>query len=269
MSKYIKAVTSSDFETEVIEKSKTVPILIDFWADWCAPCKQLMPILHQIVDSLKGSVHLATVDTDAEQELSMNFGIRSLPTVLLMKNGEIIEQFMGVQPESEIRKLIEPHVTPVSEPAEEISNSMQKALDLINNNQVLDAIPYLKQESSLQAKLLLIKIYLQEGEMEKALDSFAKLTDDEQENDEAKTIKTILDLVELGQKTQNKALKHAINQTVSVNPEQGINQLLELLATAQTDEKGEIKQSLISAFNLLDDAKLISQLRRKMAALIF
>ncbi len=269
MSEYIKAVTSSDFETEVIEKSKTVPVLIDFWADWCAPCKQLMPLLHQIVDSLKGSVHLATVDTDAEQELSMNFGIRSLPTVLLMKNGEIIEQFMGVQPESEIRKLLEPHVTPVSEPAEEISNSMQKALDLINNNQVLDAIPYLEQESSLHGKLLLIKIYLQEGEVEKALESFAKLTDDEQENDEAKTIKTILDLVEQGQKSQNKALQQAIDQTISVNPEHGIHLLLQLLAEAKDTEQNEVKQSLISAFNLIEDARLVSQLRRKMAALIF
>ncbi len=269
MSEFIKAVTSADFEQEVIEKSKTVPVLIDFWADWCAPCKQLMPVLHQIVDSLNGSVHLATVDTDAEQELAMNFGIRSLPTVLLMKNGEIVEQFMGVQPESEIRKLLEPHLAPSSDKKTQASDAMQKAMDLINDGQVLQAIPYLEQESSLHGKLLLIKIYLQEGEVDKAIESFAQLGSDEQENEEARTIKTILDLIQLGQKSQNTSLQQAIDEIVSVNPEHGINRLLQLLSKANADEKNEIKQSLISAFNLIDDTKLVSQLRRKMAALIF
>jgi putative thioredoxin len=269
MSEYIKAVTSSDFEKEVVEKSNTTPVLIDFWAQWCAPCKQLMPLLHQIVDSLNGALHLATVDTDAEQELSSSFGVRSLPTVLLMKNGEIVEQFMGVQPESEIRKLLEPHLTQTPTKSKNTSDAMQKAMDLINNGQVLQAIPYLEQEGSLHGKLLLIKIYLQEGEVGQAITSFAKLSNDEQENDEAKTIKTILDLIQLGQKSQNTALQQIIDEIVSVNPEQGINQLLQLLSEAQADEKNEIKQSLICAFNLIDDAKLVSQLRRKMAALIF
>ena len=244
MSEFIKAVSSNDFEKEVIEKSKSTPVLIDFWADWCAPCKQLMPLLHQIVDSLNGSVYLATVDTDKEQELSMNFGIRSLPTVLLMKNGEIVEQFMGVQPESEIRKLLEPHLENSSDKKAETSDAMQKAMDLINKGQVLDAIPYLEQESSLHGKLLLIKIYLQEGEVDKAITSFAKLSSDEQENDEAKTIKVILDLIQQGQKSENTALQQAIDETVSVNPEQGINRLLQLLSEANADEKNEIKQSL-------------------------
>ncbi len=269
MSKFIKAVTSADFEQEVVEKSKNTPVLIDFWAEWCAPCKQLMPLLHQIVDSLNGAIHLATIDTDAEQELSTNFGIRSLPTVLLMKNGEIVEQFMGVQPEAEIRKLLEPHLTPVVEKKPTSSDAMQKAQELINNNQVLDAIPYLEQESSLHGKLLLIKIYLQEGETDKAIESFAKLDKEQQEDKEAQTIKVILDLIQHGKQSSDTKLQQAIEQTVSTNPQQGIEQLLELLAQAKGDDKVDIKKSLIIAFNLIDDAKLVSQLRRKMAALIF
>ena len=267
MSEYIKAVTSADFEKEVVEKSKTVPVLIDFWADWCAPCKQLMPLLHQIVASLDGAVHLATVDTDAEQELSMNFGIRSLPTVLLMKNGEIVEQFMGVQPESEIRKLLEPHLAAAPEQKEETSDAMQKAMEYINQGEVLQAIPYLEQDSSLHGKLLLVKIYLQEGEVDQAQASFDKLDSTQKENDEAQTIKTILDLIQQGQKTTNTELQHIIEYTVTNNPEEGIEQMLALLS--KTDDKEPVKQSLICAFKLVDDAKLVSQLRRKMAALIF
>lgn len=173
MPDFIKAVNAAEFEQEVLVKSQSVPVLIDFWADWCAPCKQLMPLLHQIVESLNGAVHLATIDTDAEQELAMNYGIRSLPTVLLMKNGEIVEQFMGVQPEPEIRKLLEPHLSIDESNTENLATSasedMQKAMELINQGQVMEAIPYLQSDSSFDGKLLLIKIYLQEGEVIKQL----------------------------------------------------------------------------------------------------
>ncbi len=270
MSDFIKAVNAAEFEQEVLVKSRSVPVLIDFWADWCEPCKQLMPLLHKIVDSLNGSVHLVTVDTDAEQELAMSYGVRSLPTVLLMKNGEIIEQFMGVKPESEIRQLLEPHLLPVEESTKDkASDDMQKAVELINQGQVLGAIPYLQSESSFDGKLLLIKIYLQEGEIDKAVESFANLSSEDKEKDQAKMIKVTLDLIQLGEKSDDVKLQNAIETTVSVNPQKGIEQLLQLLSRTKSNDKEPIKQSLIFAFNLIDDAKLVSQLRRKMASLIF
>ena len=270
MSEFIKSVTADEFELEVIEKSKTVLVLIDFWAEWCAPCKQLMPLLHQIVESLNGAVHLATIDTDAEQGLAMNYGIRSLPTVLLMKNGEIIEQFMGVQPESEIRKLLEPYLALGEPNAEEVtSQDMQKAMELINQGQILEAIPYLQSDSSFDGKLLLIKIYLQEGEVDKAIESFANLDAEEQEKPQAKNMKITLDLIQLANKYDDDVFQSAIQTTVSISPQQGVEQLLSLLATRKGEERETIKQSLISAFGLIDDVKLVSQLRRKMASLIF
>ena len=274
MSEFVKAVSASEFEQEVVIKSQSVPVLIDFWADWCEPCKQLMPMLHKIVDSLNGAVQLATINTDVEQELAMNFGVRSLPTVLLMKNGEIVEQFMGVQPESEIRKLLEPHLSVVEKPAEkdnkaQASDDMQTAVDLINKGQVLEAIPYLQTDSSFEGKLLLIKIYLQEGEVEGAINSFAALTTEQKDKPEAKIINTTLELIQLGQKQDNSELLSAIETTVAVNPQQGIEELLNLLSVSKGEARDPIKQSLIFAFNLIDDAKLVSLFRRKMASLIF
>ena len=270
MSEFVKAVTAAEFEQEVIVKSQSVPVLIDFWADWCEPCKQLMPMLHQIVDSLNGSVHLATINTDVEQELAMNYGVRSLPTVLLMKNGEIVEQFMGVKPESEIRQLLEPHLSVVEKKDEILaSDDMQKAMDLINRGDVLEAIPFLQTDSSFEGKLLLIKIYLQEGDVDKAIESFSALTVEQKEKPKAEMIKVTLDLIGLGQKSEDSKLQAAIETTVAKNPQQGIEQLLDFLSNSKGDLRDPIKQSLIVAFNLIDDAKLVSQFRRKMASLIF
>lgn len=269
MSEFVKAVSAAEFEQEVIVKSQTVPVLIDFWADWCEPCKQLMPLLHQIVDSLDGTVNLATIDTDVEQELAMNYGVRSLPTVLLMKNGEIVEQFMGVQPESEIRKLLEPHLSEPAIKEEMASDDMQKAIGFINQGEIQQAIPHLKNDASLNGKLLLIKIYLQAGEVENATEAFEQLDDEQKQDEQAKIIKITLDLIGIGHKSENVALQEAIEKTIAIDPQQGIEQLLLVLSESKGDDKDDIKKTLIIAFNLIDDAKLVSQLRRKMAALIF
>ena len=271
MSEYIKAVTAADFEQDVIAKSQQVPVLVDFWAEWCAPCKQLMPVLHNLVDSMEGDVYLATVDTDTEQELAMQYGIRSLPTVALFKNGEIVEQFMGVKPESEIRTLLEPYLKKDTE-AQAVaaaSENVQKAMELIAQDQLMEAIPYLQNDGSTQAKLLLIKIYLQEGEIEKAVETYNGFEDWQSSDKEVESIKVIIDLIQIVPKTNNDALKDAIEQTVADDPEQGIRQLLQLLSEAQDEEKEEIKQSVIIAFGLIADPQLLTQLRRKMASIIF
>ncbi len=274
MSEFIKAITSADFEQEVIVRSQQVPVLVDFWADWCEPCKQLMPVLYSIVDSLDGTVCLATIDTDKEQELAIQLGIRSLPTVVLFKNGEMVEQFTGVKSESEIRQLLAIHLDEIKsqEPqvvSENISEDMQKAIGYINQGQLQQAIPHLKNDSSLTAKLLLVKVYLQAGEVENAVESFNQLDDEQKQDEQAKTIKITLNLIELGHKTSYIELQEAIEKTIAVDPQQGIEQLLQVLSQARGNDKDDSKKALIIAFNLIDDAKLVSQLRRKMAALIF
>ncbi|MFP4154178.1 MAG: thioredoxin [Halothiobacillaceae bacterium] len=105
------AVTEQQFATRVIEASREKPVVVDFWAPWCGPCQSLMPMLTAIVESYGGQVLLAKVNTDEEQNLAGQYGIRSLPTVMVFKDGRPVDQFMGVQPESEIRALINRHVT--------------------------------------------------------------------------------------------------------------------------------------------------------------
>jgi putative thioredoxin len=109
-SPYVVNVTESTFENVVLAGSMERPVLVDFWADWCAPCRQLMPLLAKLADEFAGAFLLAKVDTEAERNLAAAFGIRSLPTVQLFKDGNPVDQFMGALPEGEIRAFLARHI---------------------------------------------------------------------------------------------------------------------------------------------------------------
>lgn len=101
-------VTQATFKSEVIESD--VPVLVDFWAQWCGPCKKLSPILDDIAAEMGGSVKVAKVDVDSERALSAMFQVMSIPTVLIFKGGEMVDEFAGVQPKEDILARVENHL---------------------------------------------------------------------------------------------------------------------------------------------------------------
>ncbi len=120
---YIFDVSTASFEQLVIENSFHKPVLVDFWAEWCAPCKALMPLLAKIAEGYQGELLLAKVNCDIEQDIVARFGIRSLPTVVLFKDGQPVDGFAGAQPESAIRTLLEPHVQEPAAPQADLLES--------------------------------------------------------------------------------------------------------------------------------------------------
>lgn len=102
--------TLENFEQEVIAASATQPVLVDFWAEWCGPCKAIGPVLEKLEAAYGGAFKLAKIDTETEQELAGAFGIRSIPTVVLMKNGQPVDGFQGALPEGKVREFLDKHV---------------------------------------------------------------------------------------------------------------------------------------------------------------
>ena len=103
-------VTVETFETEVIAASMTTPVLVDFWAPWCGPCKTLGPLLEKMEVAYGGRFKLVKIDSDQEQQLAAAFGIRSIPTCVLLKNGQPVDGFMGAVPEGKLREFLDKHV---------------------------------------------------------------------------------------------------------------------------------------------------------------
>jgi putative thioredoxin len=103
-------VTLENFEAEVITASMTTPVLVDFWAEWCGPCKSLSPVLEKLEAAYGGRFNLVKVNADSEQQLTQAFGVKSLPTCILMVGGKPVDGFMGAQPEGQIKQLLDKHL---------------------------------------------------------------------------------------------------------------------------------------------------------------
>ena len=169
-------VTVDNFDAEVIEASATIPVLVDFWAPWCGPCKVIGPLLEKVEAAYGGRFKLVKIDSDQEQELSQAFGIKSIPTCVLMVGGRPVDGFMGVVPEGQVKAFLDKHLPPadvleaevtgvqVSDaPAEDDPAALREAL-----HQAM-----LKSPDDDNARFDYIKLLLQGGNVTEARTTFA------------------------------------------------------------------------------------------------
>lgn len=135
-------ITDADFETTLVERSMQVPVLLDCWAPWCGPCKQLKPLLEKLVQAYEGRFVLAKLNTDENPQLAGMLGLRSIPHVMLFKGGQPVDQFTGALPESRIRAFLDAHVESPSPAAQLLREAAEegdhaRAVELLTEAQAL------------------------------------------------------------------------------------------------------------------------------------
>jgi putative thioredoxin len=175
-SQFVIDVNEMNFEYEVIAFSSNKPVLVDFWAEWCHPCKTLGPILEKIVNEANGSLRLAKVNIDQNPNLTMQFNVRSIPTVKAFINGKIASEFVGVQPEARVRELIK-NLTPPSP----VDLDLSKAQNLLLSQNWQKAEPILRKvlddkADSPAALLGLTKVLLAQDHPEEAMKTLESIT---------------------------------------------------------------------------------------------
>lgn len=275
--------TQTNFEQDVIQASLQVPVLVDFWAEWCAPCRQLKPLLEKLADEYAGAFRLAKVDTEAEMQLAAIFGIRSLPTVVLLKEGQMIDGFMGALPENAIREFLAKHgIAPGAAEA--------GAEALVSDESPTAAINRLQQEIAAQPekaelKLDLALALMQSGNVaaaEAELDALpAKLATDAKairlrgQLDFAQALDGAPGLAELRARIERDPADFTARDLLGIrlllagDSAAGMDQFLHVLKAQRDWQEGQARKRLIAAFNVLDDAELIGSYRRKMASVLF
>lgn len=268
-SAYISEANAQDFAEKVLAQSSQQPVLVDFWADWCAPCKMLMPVLASLAEEYQGAFLLVKVNSDENQELAMQFGVRSLPTVKVFRHGEIVDEFMGALSESQVRTFIEKHVEHASDRA------TAEAAELYQQGRCDEAIELLQQTidagpANDSPALTLAEILIQEKRLDEAqavLDSLGIETRNSEHYGRLKS-KLLFNL-----KTQDAPDAETLEQRIADNPgdlearsllgalrvaeqayESAMAQYLEIVRRDRGFEDDIGRVALLDIFKLLGDA---------------
>lgn len=282
-SPYVFDATQQNFEADVLKASLTQPVLVDFWAAWCAPCRQLGPVLEKLADEFAGAFRLAKVDTDAEMQIASIFGIRSLPTVVLVKDGQLVDGFSGALPESQLREFLarngvvagaavaeEPALPDDETPVEAIARLQQAiAAEPDNGELKLDLALALMQAGNAAAA---------EAELDNLPPKFAtdaKATRLRSQLDFARALDGAPTLAELRERLARDDADHAARDLLGIrlllggDAAAGLDAFLHILKAQRDWNDSQAKKRLIAAFNVLDDADLVGVYRRKMASVLF
>ncbi|TVZ39715.1 thioredoxin [Alteromonadaceae bacterium 2753L.S.0a.02] len=239
MSEHIVQISPENAQQLLIDESFKRPVLIDFWADWCAPCKDLMPILEKLVNEYQGELLLAKVNADEQQMIAAQFGVRSLPTVMLMKDGQPVDGFVGAQPEVQIRELLEKYLPKPWDKA------LQKAQNLIEDEDYNAALPLLQEayrDSQQQADiaLALADVLLELKRLSDAEEVLSAIKMVDQEH----TYHNLMAKLELAREAGKAPEIEALEQKLKENPNDKQTEYLLALQYSQHDFHAEALELL-------------------------
>ena len=276
--------TIEDFESLVIQNSFKQPVLVDFWADWCQPCQSLIPVLHKLAEEYQGAFTLAMVNSDEQGELAAQAGVKSLPTVKLFVDGQMVNEFMGALPESEVKKFLDPYIKTESDQILTAAfqafgeGKEQEALEMLNTALANDP-----QNSKL--KINIAKLVANQNDFDSAIALINTLSDEEKEQQE---VKEILTQIKLANQLKDLGDPAELEQRINDNPddldallqmstylnaggnhEAAIKILMQIMMKDRSFNDGAGQKGLIEIFDMLGgENPLVQTYRRKMFTLL-
>jgi putative thioredoxin len=279
-SPHITNVTESSFDELVVARSHQVPVLVDYWADWCGPCQMQLPVLLKLVEANEGRLLLAKVNTDEERGLAREHGIRSLPTMRLWKNGEVVEEILGAQTESTLRIVLDRHVDRPSDAQREAALELHRQGDTASAIEQLETI-CAGDPSNTRAALDLIEMNLATGRLEAAEAGYAALPRDVRDETDGTRLRARLDFsaiagedsdrAELEQRVQGdpddleSRYRLAAMQVLSGDYETAMEAFLTIIRQDRGFRDDAGRKALLSVFELLgSEHELVSRYRRKL-----
>jgi putative thioredoxin len=274
-------VNAAKFETRVVDQSHHIPVLVDFWASWCAPCQMLTPLLAKIVDEYQGAVLLAKVNTDVEKELAARYQVRSLPTVVLFKNGQIVDHFMGAQQESVIKRMIDPHIQRKSDAELERAATLLEAGNNLKAKSILTSALD-KYPTDDRLKLKLAEVYLENKDLQQAKHILSEASLDAKNSDPYKILQsriefwdrddtsvTLDDLVaQLTRQPDDLASRHklAIRYVITGDLEKAMAEFLEIVKRDRSFQEDAGRKDLLRVFDMLGGkGELVNRYRALLA----
>ena len=283
-SPYIHNVSMQNFQNLVLEKSINKPILVDFWADWCQPCQTIMPMLAKLAEEYACKFELAKVNADEEQELAAHFGIKSLPTMKLFFKGQLVDERMGVVPESDIREMLDKHIVSESDQFMQAATmayqqgQTEQALEMLNH--ALD-----KDPDNAELKITIAQMVQAQGDSESALALLDSLDDEGNRLDSAVKLRAEInlaaqladlpDLNEIEQRlSQNPADLEALLQksrhlVAREEYDDAMECLLTIMRNDRSFEDDAGRSGLLEIFDLLGgEHPSVQKYRRKLFTLL-
>jgi putative thioredoxin len=277
-------INESNFETEILVRSHEMPVLVDFWADWCAPCKSLMPLLEKLYSDYQGQLQIVKINTDEQRSLAEVNGIRSLPTLRLYRDGEVVEEVMGAQPESVLRELIDPHLLRAS------NGILQDVQALASGGQTEAAIKLLEQgvqddPGNPNLPMALARLCMADGQLERAAELLESLPRDQRDSEDGKNLKLLLEFARVAADADdpdtlsatlrnnpgNAPAWHQLGAQQIVNGDYSaaLESFMELLKCDRTYGDNAAQKGLIALFGLLgENDERVGRYRRQMANLL-
>ncbi len=275
---------ASNYEQAVLQKSHQVPVLVDFWADWCAPCKMIAPVLEQLAADYGELLQIGKVNTDEERALAAEHGIRSLPTLRLYRHGEVVEEILGAQPESALRALIEPYLARPTDSSLEQALALEAAGDRAGAIQLLESA-HAEDPENPHLPLPLVRLYIQARDLDKAGALLNALPRELRDSDEGKSLGLLLEFATAAAAAPD---KDTLQQQLAAQPDAAepryqlaalallegdydaaLEGFMELLKKHRSFGDGAAQRGLLAVFSLMgEDDPRVTACRRQMFALL-